>query len=179
MDEGVAALIAGLAGMAGALGGAVAGGMAAVRGAKIGAENAADVARQQTKDQATVEHQHWIREQRQQAYVAFMAAALKCELECHNIREALSNSRNSIETEPLESALTEVTETAPRILLLGPDRMIELAHSATQAAIDALELVESHEGTDHDRVSEALERISEANVDFYDSARRIMQEIHQ
>jgi hypothetical protein len=179
MDQGIAALIAGLAGTAGALGGAVAGGMAAVRGARIGAENAADVTRQQTKDQAAVEHQHWIREQRQQAYVAFIAATLKCELEFHNVHESLSDSQTSIETEPMDSALTEVTGTAPRILLLGPDGMIDLASAATQAAIDALALIESDEGTDRDRVSEALEKMSEARKDFHDAARRIMQSIHQ
>ncbi|MFF9025159.1 hypothetical protein [Streptomyces eurythermus] len=74
MDQGMAALIAGLAGTAGALGGALVGGVAAVRGARIGAEKAAEAARQQVQDQALADHNHWLRQQRLEAYTTFLAA---------------------------------------------------------------------------------------------------------
>ena len=73
MDQGAAALIAGMAGMIGALGGALAGGVAAVRGARVGAETTAAAALQQIQDQAVTEHQQWLRGQRQQAYSALIA----------------------------------------------------------------------------------------------------------
>jgi hypothetical protein len=67
MDAGVAAVIAGVAGMVGALGGAVAGGIAAVRGARIGAEKTSAALLKQTQDQAEIEHRHWAREHRRSA----------------------------------------------------------------------------------------------------------------
>ncbi|MDI9834852.1 hypothetical protein [Streptomyces sp. KAU_LT] len=73
MDEGTAALIAGFAGLLGALGGAAIGAIAAVRGARIGAEKAAEAARQQVRDQASVDHHHWLRQQRLEAYAALLA----------------------------------------------------------------------------------------------------------
>ncbi|MFI6288360.1 hypothetical protein ACIBCM_27040 [Streptomyces sp. NPDC051018] len=78
MDQGVAALIAGLAGTIGALGGGLIAGTAAIRGART----AGEAVRQQVRDQAVVEHRQWLRGQRQQAYAgavraveAFIAAA--------------------------------------------------------------------------------------------------------
>ncbi|TLS42823.1 hypothetical protein FE633_28795 [Streptomyces montanus] len=54
--------------MIGALGGATAGGYAAVRGARIGAENAAEVTRQQVKDQAAANHAQWLTDLRREKY---------------------------------------------------------------------------------------------------------------
>ncbi|MFG2889297.1 hypothetical protein [Streptomyces sp. NPDC048248] len=67
MDAGIAAVIAGVAGMVGALGGAATGGLAAVRGARIGAEKTSAALLKQTQDQAEIEHRHWAREHRRQA----------------------------------------------------------------------------------------------------------------
>ncbi|MCC9686877.1 hypothetical protein [Streptomyces sp. MNU103] len=64
MDEGLAAVIAGVAGTVGALGGGLIAGIAAVRGARATGE----AVRQQVRDQAEVEHRQWLRGQRQQAY---------------------------------------------------------------------------------------------------------------
>lgn len=72
MDQGLAALIAGIAGAAGGLGGAIAGGLAAARGASIGAEKTATALLRQTQDQGEIEHQHWAREQRRLACTEVM-----------------------------------------------------------------------------------------------------------
>ncbi|MFJ2001156.1 hypothetical protein [Streptomyces chartreusis] len=76
MDQGVAAVVAGIVGMVGALGGAVAGGYAAVRGARIGAENAAEVTRQQVKDQAAATHAQWLTDLRREKYSALVRTSV-------------------------------------------------------------------------------------------------------
>ncbi|MFD9425274.1 MULTISPECIES: hypothetical protein [unclassified Streptomyces] len=68
MDQGVAAFVAGIVGMAGALGGAAAGGYAAVRGARIAAESAAAATRRQVQEQAAAEHAHWLTDLRREKY---------------------------------------------------------------------------------------------------------------
>ncbi|MEU6945676.1 hypothetical protein ABZ957_10620 [Streptomyces sp. NPDC046316] len=72
MDQGLAALIAGIAGAAGGLGGAIAGGFAAARGARIGAEKTAAALLRQTQDQGKNEHRHWAREQQRVACTEVM-----------------------------------------------------------------------------------------------------------
>ncbi|MEU6301690.1 hypothetical protein [Streptomyces chartreusis] len=72
MDQGLAAVVAGVVGMVGALGGSIAGGIGAVRGARIGAERTASALLQQTQDQADIEHRHWAREQRRLACTQIM-----------------------------------------------------------------------------------------------------------
>ncbi|MFE3905668.1 hypothetical protein ACFXPY_36685 [Streptomyces sp. NPDC059153] len=57
----MAALVAGVAGMAGA----VAGGVGAVIGARVGANKAIRAVELQVRGQADAEHRHWIRQQRQ------------------------------------------------------------------------------------------------------------------
>ncbi|MFD3495396.1 hypothetical protein ACFWWB_33300 [Streptomyces sp. NPDC058690] len=76
MDQGVAALVAGIVGMIGALGGAIAGGYAAVRGARIGARNAAEVTRQQVKDQAAANHAQWLTDLRRAKYSALVRTSV-------------------------------------------------------------------------------------------------------
>lgn len=67
MDQGIAALIAAGFGLVGA----GVGGLAAVWGAKVGAERSAQATRQQVQDQAVAEHDHWLRQQRLEAYQNF------------------------------------------------------------------------------------------------------------
>ncbi|MDH6590090.1 hypothetical protein M2161_009281 [Streptomyces sp. SAI-133] len=72
MDQGWAAVIAGGVGLVGAVVGALVGGLAAVRGARIGAEMNAAAVREQVRDQAALELQHWVRQERQKACLQVM-----------------------------------------------------------------------------------------------------------
>ncbi|MFD8308113.1 hypothetical protein ACFV29_38145 [Streptomyces sp. NPDC059690] len=74
MNDGLAAVLAALVGLVGAVGGAAIGGMAATRGARVGAETAARATARQVQDQAAVDHMHWLRGQRLQAYQDLLAA---------------------------------------------------------------------------------------------------------
>ncbi|MBQ1157584.1 hypothetical protein KBZ21_05290 [Streptomyces sp. A73] len=69
MDQGWAALAAGAFGLVGA----VVGGAAAVWGSKIGAEKTANATRQQVVDQARASHGQWLKQQRLEAVISFMA----------------------------------------------------------------------------------------------------------
>ncbi|MFD8075839.1 hypothetical protein ACFV3E_24680 [Streptomyces sp. NPDC059718] len=64
MDEGLAALVAGLAGALGAAAGAYFTGRAMIA---------------QTRNQASIEHGHWVREQRRVAYSTFLSAWDGCD----------------------------------------------------------------------------------------------------
>jgi len=70
MDQGIAAVLAGVAGLIGA----GIGGIAAVLGARIGAETVARATSLEVRDQATVDHEHWLRGERLEAYKELLAA---------------------------------------------------------------------------------------------------------
>ncbi|MGC9538051.1 hypothetical protein [Streptomyces sp. UG1] len=139
MDEGTAALIAGLAGLVGALGGAIVGAVAAVRGARIGAEQAAETARQQVRDQASVDHDHWLRQQRLEAYTRFLAGYDDCTKVMQRIRRQILDM--SAEADPPEQDFDEVAAAVnalrrlrQSVKLVGPDSI----HSRAVALEDAV-----------------------------------------
>ncbi|MFJ7100505.1 MULTISPECIES: hypothetical protein [Streptomyces] len=126
MDEGTAALIAGLAGTVGAVAGAVVGAVAAVRGARIGAEKAAETARQQVRDQASIDHEHWLRQQRIEAYSEFLTAYDDSALIAHRTFKKIRDMESG-DPRP-EDDLDELTATAlrlrqvrQRVKLVGPE----------------------------------------------------------
>ncbi|MEU9286754.1 hypothetical protein AB0D57_19060 [Streptomyces sp. NPDC048275] len=61
-------------GLLGAIGGAAVGGVAAARGARLGAETTARATAKQVHDQASVDHEHWLRGQRLEACRILLAA---------------------------------------------------------------------------------------------------------
>ncbi|MFG2604992.1 hypothetical protein ACGFT2_15825 [Streptomyces sp. NPDC048514] len=126
MNEGTAALVAGLAGTAGALGGALIGAVAAVRGARIGAERAAQATRRQVQDQASAEHVHWLRQQRLEAYATLLAAYDAHVSSAFRTRRRLSPSptRTAIPDEELDELLTTaraIRRERQRVKLVGPE----------------------------------------------------------
>jgi len=132
MDQGLAAVIAGVAGTIGAFGGAVAGGLAAVRGARVGAETSAQALRDQVRDQAATEHAHWLREQRKVAYTLFITAAQLAQEKSLNY--ALDPSDDNMDE--LHNAVADLASHSGSITLIGPesiqrsaDRLIEAAET--------------------------------------------------
>lgn len=154
MNEGTAALIAGFAGMAGALGGAFVGALAAVRGARIGAEKAAETARQQVEDQASVDHYHWLRQQRLEAYTALLTAYDAYSSSVYRAgRKVVSLSPGAgipeEEMEEVSRARLAIRRERQRVKLVGPP----LIHSQAVALEDA---VRSH----HDSLKDLAEAVS-------------------
>lgn len=145
MDEGWAAVAAGVS----ALVGAVASGWYTGRSAKQGAEKAAAAVLKQVTDQGAVEHGHWLRGQRQEAYLEFLSewdASVKRLDRMWEQAVLLSTSRRQStdasvidlkgEADETSAAVTRAFE---RVAMLGPEnvetsatllqeRVAELAH---------------------------------------------------
>ncbi|MEU2606607.1 hypothetical protein [Streptomyces albus] len=126
MDEGVAAVVAGLAGFAGA----IAGGMAAIRGARIGAETSARALRQQVQDQADSEHARWLREQRRQGYNNYITAAQKVAAAA---REAVLEPTDAT-TDELFDATIDLTHLRSAVTLIGPEAIESAADDVLSSA---------------------------------------------
>ncbi|MEU9055668.1 hypothetical protein AB0D37_35650 [Streptomyces sp. NPDC048384] len=89
MDQGLVALLSAGVGLVGAIGGAAIGGLAAARGARIGAETAARATVKQVRDQADIDHDHWLRGQRLDACRAFFVAYDEYGLAASNMTRAV------------------------------------------------------------------------------------------
>lgn len=151
MDQGWAAIWAGIA----ALVGAGVGGGFAVWGAAIGGRKAVEAARQQVKDQAVTEHGHWLREQRQEAYLAFLrtldgiltasgmvdqsladVAEIKYEDERMGYPDGPGDPEDLLWAgmdQPLVSALAEMDAASDRLGMLGPASVVAAAAQARSA----------------------------------------------
>jgi hypothetical protein len=105
MDQGLAAVWAGVAGLAGA----GVGGCFAVWGTVIGGRKAVEAAQEQETRAARAEHQHWQRQQRFESYQALMAAA-----------EPLVTWRDRVPWEEARSGIDPVRTAVHRVQMLGP-----------------------------------------------------------
>ncbi|MFE3549961.1 hypothetical protein ACFXN2_14925 [Streptomyces kronopolitis] len=182
MDEGTAALIAGVAGMIGALGGAIAGAIGAVRGARVGAERTAEATRQQVRDQATAEHGHWLRQQRQAAYSSFIAAnqATERAAQAALVGEPGRRTQWDADFEAFKQSIEELNDVASQISVLGPDSMIRASgrifRDAACLTMQLADVRHTHDFTqDHqDRIDEAWDEYAEAGNLFQEAARDVL-----
>lgn len=124
MDQGLAGLIAGVA----AFVGAVMSGWYTGRSARVGAERAAAAVLEQVTKQATAEHGHWLREQRQDAYTAFLAAfdraadALGPVFEAWALRyEGMDAPAIRELSRPVDEADLAMQRAITRLSIVGPD----------------------------------------------------------
>ncbi|MFF8448625.1 hypothetical protein ACF06Q_13085 [Streptomyces leeuwenhoekii] len=179
MDQGVAAFVAGIAGMVGALGGAVAGGIAAVRGARIGAEKTAEATRQAVRDQATAEHGHWLRGQRRDAYASFITAT-------QAVTDA-SKAVTSMQHDQLiafNESVQDLIKISSLITLMGPEEAITAAGRVIGAAENVRRtLWDESRIADHrsqesinasDRTDEAADTYAEAVQRFIGTAQGVL-----
>ncbi|WP_158727313.1 hypothetical protein [Streptomyces sp. NRRL S-31] len=140
MDQGVAAVVAGLAGTMGALAGAMAG----VRGARLGALKAVEAARLQVEDQAQAEHRHWVREQRRQAYTR--TSHLYVEV-LHNLRacaDALSQGQRDLAAERqalTNRAVIDLQIAVFDLRLWGPPEIVAVAKDLRRSANRAFDVL--------------------------------------
>ncbi|TLQ43423.1 hypothetical protein [Streptomyces marianii] len=134
----MAAFIAGMAGMVGALGGALVGGVAAVRGARIGAEKAAEAVRQQVQDQASVDHDHWLRQQRLEAYTMLLGAYDAHAPVAHRASQKVADvspgeDLPDAEFEEMFTTAGVIQQERQRVKLVGPDAIHVKAVELEQA----------------------------------------------
>lgn len=183
MDQGAAALIAGMAGMVGALGGALAGGVAAVRGARVGAETTAAAALQQIQDQAVTEHQRWLREQRQQAYSALIAEVQAVRQATLPLVTALYvEHRREPQLDAAQVSIRQLCDVGNAVALLGPERMIEVQQRVTDRVLRVERTVlQSFVGatTARDLIDFSLTEFEQAAEDFVTAARAVLGSVAQ
>lgn len=185
MDSGAAALIAGMAGMSGALGGALIGGIAAVRGARVGAETTAAAALQQIQDQAATEHQHWLREQRQQTYSALITELQTTRQAVHSLVAALyADRRPESQLHAAQASIRNLVDSGVAVALLGPEAVIESQQRVTDRVLRLEErLLESFRGgppvSPQDWIDPSLDEFERAAEGFVIAARQVLASVQQ
>ncbi|MFJ8856688.1 hypothetical protein [Streptomyces sp. NPDC102437] len=124
VDQGLAALIAGVA----AFGGAVISGWYTGRSARVGAERAAAAVLEQVTKQAAAEHGHWLRQQRQDAYTAFLAAFDRAADALGPVFEAWALGYQGMDApavrelwRPVDEADLAMQRAITRLSIVGPD----------------------------------------------------------
>jgi hypothetical protein len=133
MDQGIAAVVAGVAGLVGA----GIGGLATAYGARIGAQKTIEAAQTQVQHQATAEHGHWVREQRRQvcsnivsAWSAFMSPAGRCYIAIKS-SEAIPQE----EVLALHERLLELNDANAAPQLWGPDELVLAAQAVAASSM--------------------------------------------
>lgn len=126
MDQGVAGVIAGIAGLVGA----GVGGLATAYGARIGAQKTLEAAQTQVERQATAEHAHWVREQRRQVYSAVveLEAAHTIAINGYQVQLERGAAPTTEQLHGLEDRYNRIAEVIACAHLWGP---YELATKAT------------------------------------------------
>ncbi|MFJ6944183.1 hypothetical protein ACISU4_05925 [Streptomyces wuyuanensis] len=116
MDKGIAVVISAGIGVGSTLLGAVGGG--ALTGRNM---------RRQGKDQADVEHRHWLRQQRQDAYAAFLAACDTVLDTLQSIASLRESPRPQTDARPLWHAYGQAYRTSLQaeytVSVVGPNEM--------------------------------------------------------
>jgi hypothetical protein len=173
MKELVIALVAAAFGLAGTAVGA--------RAARKGALISAQVTLQQVRDQADVDHAHWLRQQRLQAYESFLSAWDECLRILKSV--GLPGDSESSGLHPLKEAADRMTERARRIDILGSAEVAgaaeELADSIrrdVEIATKLLKLTEAYVPT-NDRITSDTVPSMSAAIRAMDEATRQMREI--
>lgn len=130
MDQGLAALLSAGVGIVGA----AVGGLAAARGARIGAETAARATAKQVRDQADVDHDHWLRGQRLEACRAFFVAYDEYALAASNMTRAVERDIAGSEElvgEAFGQSMTNFRNAFYQVRLVAPaavrERALQLA----------------------------------------------------
>ncbi|MFJ8846671.1 hypothetical protein ACIRFF_27665 [Streptomyces cyaneofuscatus] len=134
MEDYVIPLIIAAIGLAATAVGALIG----ARSAKFGAERNAETARQQVRDQGAVEHGHWLRQQRFDAYESFLAAWDECLRITQESAE--HHDPNRADLAPLGNAAERMAERSRRIALLGPEEVTRAAETLTETMQSDVEI---------------------------------------
>ncbi|MEU5929318.1 hypothetical protein ABZ817_38335 [Streptomyces antimycoticus] len=139
MDQGWAAVIAGVVGLGGSAVGAWVGGHFAKKGAEVGAKTAADALAQQVERQAANELAHWVRQEQRQVYgeITHVYGVLaKTLTDC---RIALNDGRSA------DDLLAQAAEQRSLLhiacsgtALFGPEGVWAAAQELSQAALETL-----------------------------------------
>jgi hypothetical protein len=170
MDQGMAALLAGV----GALAGSSLGALAAWRGARIGAQKAVEAVQVQVEGQYQAEHRHWAREERKNSWMAALKAARLAVTALHDMERDLRQGRI-----PAAGSRSAITDAAPDIAtgvvelsVWGPDEGAEACAELHAKIVEQTEAVLAWEtavsqGREATQEQEAYVAADERRIDAY------------
>jgi hypothetical protein len=126
MDQGIAGVMAGVAGLLGA----GIGGLATAYGARVGAQKTIEAAQTQVDRQSAFEHSHWVREQRRQVYSQLIELHATYQIAMVTTGVALDSGRPLSDEDRgrLHGQFQEFVEVVARADLWGPGEIVEKAH---------------------------------------------------
>ncbi|WP_327346333.1 hypothetical protein [Streptomyces europaeiscabiei] len=150
MDQGVSAVIAGLAGLVGA----VFGGMTTAYGARVGAQKTIEAVHAQADRQSISEHQQWVREQRRLACVSFIDAFGVYALATSKLSTAIEEGNDIHADSAMEAsgAHRALVVAKGHSQLWGPDSLNQAAHRVTRATAQLLSVI-GHWHASYDEIS--------------------------
>ncbi|MGW6897218.1 hypothetical protein ACWGF2_11305 [Streptomyces sp. NPDC054919] len=131
MDQGMAAVLAGIGALVGALVGAV----ASFRGAKVGAERALEAVKVQVERQALAEHAHWAREHRRTTLIDVLSNAADMTQVLHQM-ERLCGRNEGIPTQlsaTMPEHITQMGQNVVHLSVWGPDDGVEACNELLDA----------------------------------------------
>ncbi|MFJ4279034.1 hypothetical protein [Streptomyces massasporeus] len=182
MDQGVAAVVAGLAGTVGALAGALAG----MRGARLGALKAVEAAHLHVQGQARTEHKHWVREQRRQAYTRTSHLYVEVLHSLRSCGDALSRAQGDLAAERLQftdRAVTDLQIAVFDLRLWGPHEIVAVAKDLRRSANRARDVLvrwhdslTSRQECDHleSEYNEAMGQLGDPYAEYMEIAARTL-----
>ncbi|MFJ8662265.1 hypothetical protein [Streptomyces sp. NPDC093795] len=132
MDQGLAAALAGIAGVVGA----GIGGLATAYGARVGAQKTIEAVHVQVAHQASAEHEQWTREHRRQACDETVSAWMRfysVSVECQG-RVSRDQAVSEEQFTALHEAFIALTIAAAKLQLWGPDNLVSSARNLSSAA---------------------------------------------
>ncbi|MFJ8363077.1 hypothetical protein [Streptomyces sp. NPDC093984] len=132
MDQGIAGVIAGIAGLVGA----GVGGLATAYGARVGAQKTIEATHMQVARQSEAEHLHWIRDHRRQAcsdvlasHGSFLSMAIN-----GSVRLGSDHALSDEEQLRLRDQFIDLSQVAARADLWGPRDVVVQAQALRSAA---------------------------------------------
>jgi hypothetical protein len=132
MDQGIAGVIAGIAGLVGA----GVGGLATAYGARIGAQKTIEAAQTQVAHQSAAEHRHWVRDQRREACATFLDRFGAFAMVAVDCASAVEHGRRLDEehSRQLIDLTRQLIVANAQLQLWGPAPLTACAHELTSAA---------------------------------------------
>ncbi|MFF0735779.1 hypothetical protein ACFYVK_29675 [Streptomyces chartreusis] len=183
MDQGIAGVIAGIAGLVGA----GIGGLATAYGARIGAQKSMEAVQIQVQRQSAAEHEHWVRDHRRHVCTEITDAYAQCVPVVTQCFQRM-DEQDAILPELMDSLVSAVDGLITirgHAQLWGPQELEDAAFLLTSALNDLTEKIKLwpaiHATWDdsamaelRDACGEEAERVTEARRSFLNTAYRTL-----
>ncbi len=137
-------MIAGIAGLVGALGGAIAGAVGAVRGARISATETGRALIEQAQHQAKSEYSHWLLQYRTASYESFVNSARESGVKLREVWRLVGNNdlQGVLQALTVESsAYMGMIQSSARVSVAGPHQVVIAAQKVVDLTAATKQLI--------------------------------------